>query len=61
MKPVLEEEGELFTLQMGPQHPATHGVLKLDLELDGRDRCPMPSGSGLSPPRTWKNSRKIWP
>lgn len=27
--------GETFSLQMGPQHPATHGVLKLNLELDG--------------------------
>jgi len=24
-----------MTLQMGPQHPATHGVLRVDLELDG--------------------------
>ena len=24
-----------LTLRMGPQHPATHGVLRLDLELDG--------------------------
>ncbi len=26
---------EPYTIAMGPQHPATHGVLKLDLELDG--------------------------
>jgi NADH-quinone oxidoreductase subunit D len=31
----LRGEGELCTVQMGPQHPATHGVLKLDLDLDG--------------------------
>ncbi len=24
-----------MTLQMGPQHPSTHGVLRLELELDG--------------------------
>lgn len=24
-----------LTLQMGPQHPATHGVLRVDLDLDG--------------------------
>jgi NADH-quinone oxidoreductase subunit D len=27
--------GELMELNMGPQHPATHGVLRLQLELDG--------------------------
>src|SRR5512143_1714328 len=27
--------GEHMTLQMGPQHPATHGVLRLELETDG--------------------------
>jgi len=26
---------EVFEVQMGPQHPATHGVLKLNLVLDG--------------------------
>ncbi len=28
-------QGELMQLSMGPQHPATHGVLRLQLELDG--------------------------
>jgi NADH-quinone oxidoreductase subunit D len=27
--------GELMHLKMGPQHPATHGVLRLDVTLDG--------------------------
>ncbi len=27
--------GEKMTLNMGPSHPATHGVLRLQLELDG--------------------------
>ena len=39
--PVATGEGELFSMQMGPQHPATHGVLKVNLELDGETivRC----------------------
>jgi hypothetical protein len=27
--------GELLKLNMGPQHPATHGVLRLGVTLDG--------------------------
>src|SRR5688572_32484153 len=27
--------GELMELNMGPQHPATHGVLRLKVTLDG--------------------------
>src|SRR5688572_25653913 len=30
--PSLESE---MTLSMGPQHPSTHGVLRLELKLDG--------------------------
>jgi len=30
-----ELRGENMTLNMGPYHPATHGVLRLSLELDG--------------------------
>lgn len=30
-----ELAGETMTLNMGPSHPATHGVLRLELELDG--------------------------
>ncbi|MCL2340916.1 MAG: NADH-quinone oxidoreductase subunit D [Proteobacteria bacterium] len=33
--PVPDGEGERYSLRMGPQHPATHGVLRVDLELDG--------------------------
>ena len=28
-------EGDTMLLNMGPQHPSTHGVLRLLLELDG--------------------------
>ncbi len=30
-----ELQGEKMTLNMGPSHPATHGVLRIILELDG--------------------------
>jgi NADH-quinone oxidoreductase subunit D len=31
----LAERRELLTVNMGPQHPSTHGVLRLELVLDG--------------------------
>jgi NADH-quinone oxidoreductase subunit D len=38
-KEILEQKGKLstktMTLNMGPQHPSTHGVLRVVLELDG--------------------------
>ena len=33
--PVSDMLGEKMTLNMGPSHPATHGVLRLVLEMDG--------------------------
>ena len=30
-----DDIGEKMVLNMGPSHPATHGVLRLVLELDG--------------------------
>jgi NADH-quinone oxidoreductase subunit D len=30
-----EDEGELLELAMGPHHPSTHGVFRMDLALDG--------------------------
>ena len=33
--PEVEGEGDTMIINMGPQHPSTHGVLRLLLELDG--------------------------
>ena len=30
-----EGEGELLEISMGPHHPSTHGVFRMDLALDG--------------------------
>ena len=32
-----EELGDTMIINMGPQHPSTHGVLRLMMELDGED------------------------
>ncbi|HMS03296.1 MAG TPA: hypothetical protein PKE51_09990, partial [Gemmatimonadaceae bacterium] len=39
--PEPELEGDHMLINIGPQHPATHGVLRLVLELDGETvvRC----------------------
>ena len=34
-EPGQDDIGEKMVLNMGPSHPATHGVLRLVLELDG--------------------------
>jgi NADH-quinone oxidoreductase subunit D len=33
--PPAEFETEKMSLSMGPSHPSTHGVLRLQMELDG--------------------------
>jgi NADH-quinone oxidoreductase subunit D len=33
--PLDEMQGELLEVSMGPQHPSTHGVFRMDLVLDG--------------------------
>src|SRR6266568_3208567 len=33
--PAGELEGELLEVSMGPQHPSTHGVFRMDVALDG--------------------------
>ena len=37
-----------MTLNMGPQHPSTHGVLRVLLELDGETVIQRLSGHWLS-------------
>jgi NADH-quinone oxidoreductase subunit D len=34
-KPRYDFDGDTMTINMGPQHPSTHGVLRLILEMDG--------------------------
>jgi len=33
--PVIEPESELLEVAMGPHHPSTHGVFRMDVALDG--------------------------
>src|SRR5438876_1265793 len=35
LSPQSSADRELLTVNMGPQHPSTHGVLRLELDLDG--------------------------
>jgi NADH-quinone oxidoreductase subunit D len=35
--PASGSDGERMTVNMGPQHPSTHGVLRLELETDGEE------------------------
>lgn len=38
--------GEILTLNMGPQHPSTHGVLHLELDLEGETVLDVRPGVG---------------
>ena len=59
----LEPEQELLTINMGPHHPATHGVLRLIVELEGevvRDLKPVSATctpGSRSPARTSPTGR----
>jgi len=35
--PELAETGDVLTVNFGPNHPSTHGVLRLVVSLDGED------------------------
>jgi NADH:ubiquinone oxidoreductase subunit D len=34
------EQSELMEISMGPQHPSTHGVFRMDVRLDGERVVP---------------------
>ena len=46
---VAELRTETMTVNMGPQHPSTHGVLRLVLELDRRGHSVGDADDRLSP------------
>src|SRR2546421_9715036 len=50
--------GEKMVLNMGPSHPATHGVLRLVLELGGEVITQTTPGIRFFPLRRQKNSPK---
>ena len=50
--------GEKMVLNMGPSHPATHGVLRIVLELDGEIITKADAGRRLSASRRRKNRRE---
>ncbi len=43
----VEKGNETLVINMGPQHPSTHGVLRLEVELDGETVTSMRPGIGF--------------
>src|SRR2546423_8182521 len=52
----LGDIGEKMVLNMGPSHPATHGVLRLVLEMDGQGIIKAIPEDGFLHPRDEKNA-----
>ena len=57
------EQTELMEISMGPQHPSTHGVFRMDVRLDGergrKNSCPIVSISSRTSPMILFSER--WP
>ena len=53
-----DDIGEKMVLNMGPSHPATHGVLRLVLELDGEIITKATPDIGFPASRRRKRSRR---
>ena len=51
------EAGERIVVNMGPQHPSTHGVLRLILEIEGRNSHQRPVRNRLPAHR---NRKRTW-
>ena len=50
---------DTLVLSMGPQHPSTHGVLRVMLQLDGETVVKAePEPASRSKPRTCSGSRR---
>ena len=52
-------EGDHLVINMGPQHPSTHGVLRLVLEIDGETVATRVPASATCTPasrRTWSTA-----
>jgi len=50
------ERPDTLTINMGPSHPATHGVLRVVLELDGETVVSLRPDLGFSAPRDGEGS-----
>ena len=48
--------GEKLIINMGPSHPATHGVLRIVLELDGETHHQGDARRGL--PASWRRKNR---
>ena len=57
--PVIEPdgEGELLEVAMGPHHPSTHGVFRMDVALDGERVDPPQAGLRLPAPQPREDRR----